>query len=70
MTAAVCMLQYELEQLPYLHRMHESVCCRQLALQRLRYCLLSLYNSETPFYKGLLESGMISKPHDIMMKHQ
>ena len=61
MTAAVCMLQYKTEQLPYLHRMHEPVCCRQLALQRLRYRLLSLYNSKTPVCKGLLESGMTSQ---------
>ena len=66
MRAAVCMLQYKREQLPYLHWVHESIRCRQLALQRLRYRLLSLYNIKTPFCKEL-ESG-VTKPCDHMQK--
>ena len=50
------MLQQKTEQLPHLHRMHKPVRCRQLALQRLRYRLLSLYISRTPLCKDLLEA--------------
>ena len=57
MTAAVYVIQQELEQLLHLHRMHESVCCCQLALQRLRYRLLSLYSSKMSFCKDLLEAS-------------